>query len=362
MKKKLLVFHPFIAPYRIDFFNALHEAFDMKLYTYQENLSDNKFEYDKILKQLKFRPKYLNSSFYQIEIFKLIRNFNPNIILVPECGIISILSIIYRIIGRNKYKVISMIDDSYDMAVNGNQFSKKHEIAEKILIPMFDNIITVEPDVAKHFYKKYSKGIYFPIIRDENVMSNIYKHSLRVSEHYVDMYGLEGNKILLYVGRLINLKNLQRAISAFKKIKDNNIRFIIVGSGLDEKFLKALAQDDRRIIFTGRLEGESLYAWYNIANIFILPSYQEAFGAVTNEALLGGCTALISRKAGSQCLIKDNVNGNIFDPFNEEEIYKLLVKTFQKEDCITKPIPLKESKMTIRFIDCISNVIKTLKE
>ena len=73
MKKKLLVFHPFIAPFRIDFFNALHEAFDMKLYTYQENLSDNKFEYDKILKQLKFRPKYLNSSFYQIEIFKLIR-------------------------------------------------------------------------------------------------------------------------------------------------------------------------------------------------------------------------------------------------------------------------------------------------
>lgn len=362
MKKKLLVFHPFIAPYRIDFFNALHEAFDMKLYTYQKNLSDNKFEYDSILKQLNFKPEYLTSSFYQIEIFKLIKDFNPNIILVPECGIISVLSIIYKMIGRNQYKVISMIDDSYDMAVNGNHFSKKHEIAEKILIPMFDNIITVEPDVANHFYKKYSKGIYFPIIRDENIMNDIYKRSLKISEQYVDMYDLEGTKILLYVGRLIKLKNIQQAISAFKKIKDNNIRFIIVGSGLDEKSLKTLAQDDKRIIFTGRLERDPLYAWYNIANIFILPSYQEPFGAVTNEALLGGCTALVSRKAGSQCLIKNNVNGNLFDPYNEEEIYTLLVKTFQKEECITKPLYLKENKMTIRFNDCMNNVIKTLKE
>lgn len=368
MKKKLLVFHPIIAPYRIDFFNALNKAFDMKLYMFQENLSDNKFDYDEILKQLDFKPEYLTSN-YQVGpikirkgILKQIQTFDPDIVLVPECGYASILSVVYKKIRKKRYKVVSIIDDSYDMAVNGKHFSKKHELAEKILIPMFDNIITVEPDVTNYFIDKYSKGIYFPIIKDENKAKIIYHRSFPISEQYVETYGLKDKKVLLYVGRLIELKNVQRVIRTFNKIKGENLRFVIVGSGLYEDTLKSLAEEDNRIIFAGRLEGDSLYAWYNVANAFILASYQESFGAVTNEALLGGCTALISSKAGSRCLVEEDVNGNTFNPYDEEEILHVLTNTFQKEKHITLPLSLRENKMKIKFDDCFSDVVNALNE
>ena len=41
MKKKLIVFHPAIAPYRVDFFNSIDEIFDAKFY----------FEFDNALEQ-----------------------------------------------------------------------------------------------------------------------------------------------------------------------------------------------------------------------------------------------------------------------------------------------------------------------
>ena len=74
------------------------------------------------------------------------------------------------------------------------------------------------------------------------------------------------------------------------------------------------------VIFTGRLEGDDLNLWYNIANCFILPSYQEPFGAVTNEALLAGCWCIISNKAGSRCLIQEGINGYTFTPTDVAEL------------------------------------------
>lgn len=78
------------------------------------------------------------------------------------------------------------------------------------------------------------------------------------------------------------------------------------------------------MIFTGRLEGLPLYAWYNVADCFVLPSTQEAFGAVTNEALVAGCKCLISELAGSQCLIENGKNGYTFDPHSKSDLTEKL--------------------------------------
>ena len=48
MKKRLLIFHPTIAPYRIDFFNDLYRAFDTRVCLQYWNLRDQTFDYEKI--------------------------------------------------------------------------------------------------------------------------------------------------------------------------------------------------------------------------------------------------------------------------------------------------------------------------
>lgn len=56
---RLLVFHRTIAPYRIDFFNDLSEAFDARVCLQYKNLLNQKFDYDKIIEQFRFNPIYL---------------------------------------------------------------------------------------------------------------------------------------------------------------------------------------------------------------------------------------------------------------------------------------------------------------
>lgn len=356
---RLLVFHPIIAPYRIDFFNKLNAEFEACFCLSKRNLSSQKFNYKEIEKQFDFTPNYIDRRTCGIPrgVFSTIRTFNPDIVMVSECGIISILVVLFKILLGKKYRIISIVDDSYNMVAENNQFSKKHEIAEKVLFPYFHEIINVEPRVASHFQNIYKKGIYFPIIVDENKSREKYQRILPISESLVTKYDLKDKKVLLFVGRLVELKNLQMVIPAFKRLNDKNARFVIVGSGEYESNLRELAKSDDRIIFVGRKEGDELYAWYNIAQCFVLASYQEAFGAVTNEALLGGCWALISNKAGSQCLIKNGENGQTFNPDDQLGFTKLLEESMSKTQRINLPLKMRVNLMPLDFESTIQKVI-----
>ena len=118
---------------------------------------------------------------------------------------------------------------------------------------------------------------------------------------------------------------------------------------------------DSNVIFTGRLEGYALYAWYNIAEIFVLASTREAFGAVTNEALIGGCFTLVSELAGSNCLINNGINGFTFNPYNEEEMIKTIKKSIEKTPLRTYPLVVRKNKMQYSFSEYVDSLIKNIK-
>lgn len=360
--KRILVFHPIIAPYRIDFFNFLSRAGIMEICLKWKNLKDQTFDYAEIEKQFHFKPVYLKGGLIKsfFIILNKLKDFEPDIVFVSECGFIAILAVLFRKMFNKDYIIISMIDDSYDMLVGNNQFSKKHAIAEKCLIPQFDNVITVEPRVSSFFQQRYGKGVYFPIIVDEHKARQRYERVLPISEKYVEQFELVGKKILLFVGRLVELKNLQRTIPAFQKIEDPDLRFVIVGNGSYENELKTAAKCDSRIIFAGRYEGDELYAWYNVAHYLILPSFREAFGAVTNEALLAGCKAIVSNRAGSSCLIKENNNGCLISPMDSQNIELNLRKCLSKIEPLQLPLHLRENLMDVQFAESLRNMLSQI--
>lgn len=303
-KKKLLVLHPIIGPYRIDFFNALNEQYDFKCCLFMHKFPTINYDFTKIEGQLTFKPIYLDV--YHITklgipkgFFRILEEFQPDFVMLSECSIRPLIVHLYKLLFRKKFKTITLIDDSYDMAVGGNHFSKAHALAEKIMIPMSDEIVTVEPRVNAFFQKRYGKGIYFPIVANEKRLRALYEKSLPLSYQYIKEYNLEEKKVLLFVGRLIDVKNVKNTIKAFIKANIKDVVFVIVGDGAEMPTLKETALGCSSVIFTGMLEGEELYAWYNIADVHILASYQEAFGAVTNEALIAGCYSVVSKKAGS---------------------------------------------------------------
>lgn len=366
MRKKLLIFHPTIAPYRIDFFNHLYKTFDTRICLRYHNLKSQKFNYKQISDKFDFEPIYLKESFKILGkqmykgIWTQLNAFNPDIVLVEEFSIYTLIVILHRFFKRKKYKIVSICDDSYNMVAENNDLSKAHRFARKILVPYIDELILVEPRVKTYYKNKYGKGIYFPIIKDDEITRKRYENLLNKSYKTAIKNNLLGKRIFLFVGRIVNLKNLEVAIKAFAKLNQSENIFFIIGDGpLRENLEKTVNKLDINVKFTGRLEGDELEQWYNIAQVFILPSFLEPFGAVTNEALLAGCKALISEKAGSQCLINNGVNGYIINPKDIEDIADKM-KLLSKEVAPLKKVLLKDNLMQESFNTMIIKLTKEL--
>ena len=364
--KKLLIFHPTIAPYRIDFFNDLYCAFDTRICLLYRNLKSQKFDYTNIEKKLIFSPVYLRElikigrkTFYG-GFWKQLREFNPDIVIVSAYDFDALLAYLYKFIYRKNYKIVAISDDSYNMVAEGNDFSRLHKLSRKLLAPKMDELILIEPQSVKWHQEHFGKGLYFPIIRNAELAREVYKSLVPKSKETVIKYNLLGKRVFLFVGRLVKIKNVSTAIIAFSRIDQKDNVFVVVGDGPEIQSLKQIAKEhEANVIFTGRLEGDELYQWYNISSCFVLASYQEPFGAVTNEALLAGCWSLISKKAGSQCLIEDGKNGYTFNPMDVDELEGMMTKSLERTPLINE-VDLKDDRMLIDYKECMNNLIKNL--
>lgn len=362
--KKLLIFHPTVAPYRIDFFNDLSKAFDTRVCLRFRNLRSQTFDYDKIAAQFAFAPIYQDSSikghsrkFY----WGNLDEFNPDVVIVEEFGLGAVYVLLHRFIKRRKYKVISICDDSYNMVAENNDFSKAHKFARKIVVPQLDGMILVEPKVTEWYKKHYGKGFCFPIIKPDDKARNEYERVLPLSNKVVEETGIKGKRVFLFVGRLVAIKNVDTVIRAFSRLNQEENVFVVVGDGPEREKLETLAiEQNANVLFTGRLEGDALNAWYNIASVFVLASYQEPFGAVTNEALLAGCYALISNKAGSSCLVENGVNGYVFTPWDMEDMTNKIEKLLVKTDVLNKVI-LRPNFMTLSYDEMKTDMLNYIK-
>ncbi len=126
-----------------------------------------------------------------------------------------------------------------------------------------------------------------------------------------------GKVKFLYVGRLIEIKNIRSLVSVFNK---NGRSLTIVGSGPLEEALKDLIAPN--ITFAGRVANEKLKGVYQQHDVFILPSLVEPWGLVLEEALYFGCALAVSNKVSSiPELVTLPKTGVTFDPGNEDSIF-----------------------------------------
>ena len=124
---------------------------------------------------------------------------------------------------------------------------------------------------------------------------------------------------LLFVGRLVPIKNVSALISAVGRLQRRGlaISLTIVGDGPERAALAAeiLREEARHVTFLGFLTGEDLIRAYVDADALILPSTNELWGLVVNEAAACGIPSVVSTLCGAaQDLIEQGVTGLTFDP------------------------------------------------
>jgi glycosyltransferase involved in cell wall biosynthesis len=109
--------------------------------------------------------------------------------------------------------------------------------------------------------------------------------------------------VFLFVGRLIEVKNLPALLTAFRAIAKATDQLIVVGQGpLDARLQSTVAMWPtglrQQVRFLGPQSGQALAAAYATANTLILPSVREVWGMVVNEALAAGLHVVVSERAG----------------------------------------------------------------
>ncbi len=369
MKKKVVLFHPAIAPYRVDFFNSLNDAFDMEFYFEFHNVLEQSFNQQALIDRLHFTPHYLRKGLFGIknlrwQIFSILMQSKPDLVICSEYNLSTILILLYKWFFQHSLEVISICDDSCGITKTEGQIKKW---SRNLLAERLDGIILANLSII-HWYqtylKRYGKIFYFPIIQNDERFRNQLIDALPISQEIKDIKFSTNKQVLLFVGRLVEVKNIHFLLEAINQIKEEypDAILLLVGEGEEQQALqqKVVAYGlEKRVIFVGKQEGATLYAYYNLGQIFILPSYYERFGAVVNEALLAGCYTLCSSAAGAACLIQEGVNGALFDPHNVADLAQKL-RMALSQTAPLQQVTVKPNQMQMSYAQYMQNLLREL--
>ncbi len=190
---------------------------------------------------------------------------------------------------------------------------------EKNAVKYADEIIVLSKGVQDYFEKTYGrKTVFIP-----NGVSN---HIEREPQIIKNKFGLGKDEYILFLGRLVPEKGIKYLIEAFKQV-DTEKKLVIAGGSSDtsefENEMKELAKEDKRILFTGFVQGQELEELYSNAYVYVLPSDLEGMPLSLLEAMSYGNCCLVSDIPECVDVVEDKAL--IFQKSDVNSLYTKLV-------------------------------------
>jgi glycosyltransferase involved in cell wall biosynthesis len=199
-----------------------------------------------------------------------------------------------------------------------------------------------------------SKGLYDFIVEEElissikmkiiangssNGIDTSYFDSERISEKQREEFLTRLNIqkkdfVFIFVGRLVGDKGINELIDAFARIKDSNVKLLLVGgleSDLDPLKSETIHEIDKNknIISVGFQKDVRPY--FAISHCLVFPSYREGFPNVVLQAGAMGLPSIVSNINGCNEIIQEGINGSIIPSKDRESLYKVMHKIISDE-------------------------------
>jgi glycosyltransferase involved in cell wall biosynthesis len=206
---------------------------------------------------------------------------------------------ILMIAKRHKIPVIQF----YESTADSHRF--KGRIFVKIRYKVFslsDKVITPGDAATRAVH---ASGI--PVSKITTLFNPINLHDF-VKNSQSRMQSNSPGHRYIYSGRLIALKNIDTLLHAFAAIRGDFDSLTIAGDGPLDKDLKNLVTSleiEDAVMFVGHQSQEKLAELYSKSNTLILPSTNEVWGLVVNEALASGLHVVVSKNCGVSEFIKE---------------------------------------------------------
>lgn len=337
-RSKLLFVHHTAMWYRIPFFRSLNELYDIEFLftnveeynqTYDTQLSHEipgmeNMNYITVPKRLGIAWGAIRRTLGEYDVFVGGSWDTPTDVIE---------TLLYFIIVKLKRKPLILWREDWDWKVQ----SIKRRLVKSLagFLGRHADAILVPGSKHREFFT--SLGVSHEKIF---IMPNVSNLTLKKDDYHKKdklcrELDLKDEKVILFVGRLIDLKGIQYLLKAFQKLQDgmNDVVLVIVGDGECRGKLEELTSHldvEDKVYFQGNVDNELLGAYYLLSNVFVLPSitthYADACPLVVNEAMYFGKPVITSDAVGTTFMIKEGVNGYVVPERNSEALCKALEK------------------------------------
>ena len=187
-------------------------------------------------------------------------------------------------------------------------------LGEKCAVKFADEIIVLSRGIQDYFLSTYGRitryipnGINRPVNREADIITK--------------EFGLVKDSYFLYLGRIVPEKGIRYLIDAFRRVNTDKKLVIAGGSSDSDEFmqkLKEMAAGDKRIIFTGFVQGHLLDELYSNAYVYTHPSDLEGMSLSLLEAMSYGNCCLVSDIAECTEVVEDKAV--VFEKGNVREL------------------------------------------
>ena len=155
-------------------------------------------------------------------------------------------------------------------------------------------------------------------------------------------YAAGNEKIVFFVGRLVNEKGVHVLLNAIPKILENynDIKFVIAGKGPCLNNLIELSKQlniTHKVYFTGFVSEEVLLKLYKCSDMAVFPSTYEPFGIVALEGMVAGIPVVVSDVGGLSEIVNHREDGMKFYSGNSNSLADCILELL-KNNSLTERI------------------------
>lgn len=333
---RVMILHNIISPYKTLIFNKLYQQYeDMKVVYISETEAIREWHIDR--EELHFPHDIMFSGSLEnvkqfraaIRTWKTLQKFNPDIVIIGGYNYVSYL--IGFCWAKFKGKRIIL------WSASNNEDRSRYFLKEKLksyIVRKFD-AANVYGSKSRDYLLKLGIEPRRVFIKGNSTDNKFY--SAGTMRHRVCKRrlcreaGLPENNFL-FIGRFSQEKNILSLLEAYEKLLTNSITswgLILVGNGPQrleiEKYIER--HDLKNVHLPGFKQRDDVVRYLAMSDVFILPSISEPWGLVVNEAMASGLPVIVSKNCGCYPdLIKEGANGFSFDPYDIDELSRLMME------------------------------------
>ncbi|BBP44492.1 glycosyltransferase WbuB [Thiosulfativibrio zosterae] len=222
------------------------------------------------------------------------------------------------------------VDAAFELGiVKANWLKRFIYGVERFLMRRFDKVSTISEAMLKKLDEKdiaKDKQLFFP-----NWVDTSFIHPLSTVSEYRSELNIPLDKpVVLYSGNMGEKQGLEIVIEAAKNLANDNIQFIMCGSGAALDRLQTLAKGLDNILWLPLQPFERLNEFLNLADIHLLPQQAGAADLVMPSKLTGilssGRPVVATAQQGTQVACVVEGKGMVVAPA-DSEAFSAAIKT-----------------------------------